>query len=262
MNATPPHPLPGKVAQASRLHVHARLDCRPHSLRPCCRAGCATLRAFTRVELLAVLAALALLGALALPAVTPARESGHRVACANNLRQLGRALVMYADENRGLFPERATLGRWPQRLSRYCADTNLLFCPSDARGMTFGFGAVNPADSAPRSYLINGWDDYFQRIPTNLSAMPVAGIPYPSATVALGEKDSNSGHFYMDYGIAGGDSTEVEHGRHSLNGVRQDGGSNHAMVDGSVQFLKYGLAFSPVNLWCVTELWRNAGVNP
>lgn len=216
--------------------------------------------AFTRLELAALLSALALLGSLALPAVTLPRESGHRVACANNLRQLGRALLMYAGENRDVFPERATANPWPGRLLRYYADTNLLVCPDDPRTMTFGAPGPIPANSAPRSYLINGWNDYFQSIPTNRGAMPVAGFLYPSATVAFGEKYSDSGHFYLDTTVYGADRTELEEGRHSLSGVRQDGGSNHAMVDGSVQFLKYGAAFSPVVLWCVTEPWRNAGV--
>lgn len=218
--------------------------------------------AFTRLELAALLAALALLGSLAHAAVSLPRESGHRVACANNLRQLGRALLMYADENRDVFPERATASPWPGRLLRYYTDTNLLVCPDDPRTTTFGAPGPIPVNSARRSYLISGWNDFFRVNPPNVSAMPVAGFLYPSATVAFGEKNSDSGHFYLDTTVYGADRTELEEGRHSLSGVRQEGGSNHAMVDGSVQFLKYGAAFSPVVLWCVTDPWRNAGVNP
>jgi prepilin-type N-terminal cleavage/methylation domain-containing protein len=49
----------------------------------------------TLVELLAVVAVIAVLVALLLPAVQAARESGRRVACANNLKQLATAVLLY-----------------------------------------------------------------------------------------------------------------------------------------------------------------------
>ena len=61
--------------------------------------------AFSLVELLVVIVIMAILGALVLPGLSRARESARRASCANNLRQMGIALKMYAGETaEGKFP--------------------------------------------------------------------------------------------------------------------------------------------------------------
>jgi prepilin-type N-terminal cleavage/methylation domain-containing protein/prepilin-type processing-associated H-X9-DG protein len=54
---------------------------------------------FTLIELLVVIAIIAILMAILMPALQRAREQGKRAACLNNLRQLGLAWNVYADEN-------------------------------------------------------------------------------------------------------------------------------------------------------------------
>src|SRR2546423_6442342 len=133
-------------------------------------------QAFTLIELLVVIAIIAMLAGMLLPALARAKEEGRRIACVNNIRQLGLSLRMYADDNEGLFPVRSTgkPPRWPGALRDGYKDLRLLVCPSDGPKPVSG-GGPDPADNAPRSYIINGWNDYFQATMTNFSMSTIIG---------------------------------------------------------------------------------------
>ena len=73
---------------------------RPHQFRPGLgrwRAG-RFLQAFTLIELLVVIAIIAILAAMLLPALSKAKQKAKQAACISNMRQIGIALVMYADD--------------------------------------------------------------------------------------------------------------------------------------------------------------------
>jgi type II secretory pathway pseudopilin PulG len=213
--------------------------------------------ALTRLEVLMVLAALGLLAAVALPALAGGKPRSDAAVCASNLRQLGMAVLMYSLEEDGYFPPRSSTNRWPQRLFKYYGNAATLRCPSDVPNpSTFGGPGTAPLDSAPRSFLFNGFSDYFGSTPTNGSVLSESALVYPAQTVLLGEKVGFSGHFWMDF-WTGDDYSELEQTRHGAQRAGPSGsGSNHAMADGGVRMLYFGQGLFPTNLWAVTDVWR------
>jgi len=61
-------------------------------------------RAFTLTDLLVLIAVLALLAIVTVPALAGVQNKGGRLECANNLRQIGMESMVYAHENKGWLP--------------------------------------------------------------------------------------------------------------------------------------------------------------
>jgi prepilin-type processing-associated H-X9-DG protein len=224
---------------------------------------------FTRTELLVVAGTLGLLLAVTFSALAGSRGAGQKAGCMNNLRRLGLAMLMYSAENGGKFPPRTIPNSWAERIRPYYKELNLLRCPAEVRNPRTYASSPFLGDSAPRSYICNGWNDYFYEQTASAwtllvaymatNSMAEAAFKWSAETIILGEKYSDVSHLYMDSLLpsSGNEVTEVDQGHHFKSSQQSNsGGSNYAFVDGSVRFLDYGQAFYPVNLWATVEAWR------
>ena len=99
-------------------------------------------RAFTLIELLVVIAIIAILAAILFPVFAQAREAARQTSCTSNTRQIGMALMQYAqDYDEGLVPNNdqvpgnpaSNQHNWTFFLQPYIKNDKVFLCPSSTR---------------------------------------------------------------------------------------------------------------------------------
>jgi len=129
-------------------------------------------RAFTLIELLIVVAILAILGAIVYVLLGGAREKSKQVVCISNLRQIGIAVAMYRSDydmkgGRGFPNVWQALGvpknPWQLYFGKYITDHRIHQCPDDPErpyNFSYAWCAWTPDDSPVRPVMPDTWLQY------------------------------------------------------------------------------------------------------
>ena len=201
--------------------------------------------AFTVIELLVVIAMVGLLGLLFLPVFAGARADARNAQCSDNLRQIGKAVPLYAADHSGRFPGcQHEPPSWVEGLEAYCAMENFV-CAEDAQEV----GELEKPATKKARGTGNGWrnkwsyalNDFLTPHPygaRNLDFSKIATVPSPSETMLFGEAAAEYqryDHFHFADEIENGFtpaafSEQVEVERHG-------GAANYLFVDGRVEGL-------------------------
>jgi prepilin-type N-terminal cleavage/methylation domain-containing protein/prepilin-type processing-associated H-X9-DG protein len=122
-------------------------------------------RGFTLIELLVVIAIIAILAAILFPVFAKARERATATACLSNEAQIGLALIAYADDHDGRFPQEHYQGNdrsWRDDLVGYFNNatsqtrkgvSSIYTCPSND---AWKAGVLDDTGRWPISYGYNG----------------------------------------------------------------------------------------------------------
>jgi prepilin-type N-terminal cleavage/methylation domain-containing protein/prepilin-type processing-associated H-X9-DG protein len=203
--------------------------------RPGSRSG------FTLIELLVVVAIVSLLAAILLPVFASVRERARALACLSNVRQIGLAYTLYAQDNDESLPlttdDRSS---WTDQCQPYIKTRALYRCPSDA---STDWDAPAEAKRRKSSYFLNlylsGTGGYGN----------LARIGAPAQVIYLAESVDNArgDHFHpADWGDTSEDGDSPGSGWDPAKQEpidvatrRHRGGANYGYVDGHVKWSRF-----------------------
>jgi len=150
---------------------------------------------FTLIELLIVIAIIAILASILLPALNKAREKAKALSCKNTMKTISSATVFYANDNCDFFP--VGLGAWGTLISLKYVPAIVMDCPSDL------------TRTPNVNYFAYAWNSY-KRQSVNyglLWNMHTGYLPSNYASWRMGKMNNPTLHVYVYDGETGTSTT-------------------------------------------------------
>jgi len=207
------------------------------------------------VELLVVIGIIAVLISILLPSLGKAREQARRAQCASNLRQLGMAMNIYADMNKGKLPMHKGGGSWlwdvpidtRDSLLTSGSDRKVLYCPSSVDRDVDGLWNYNPTYAVIGYFVLNKRHPYVPNAPpstdTGWPATPNVMSGGKEFQDRLAVKNAAEKELGMDanlsqnndfYRVTGGFKILPDHSNHIKASGSKPYGGNVLYLDGHV----------------------------
>ena len=215
-------------------------------------------RGFTLIELLVVIVIIAILAAILFPVFAAAREKARQTVCLSNLKQVGLATLMYAQDNDETYVHTEWGGDiddaheyyWGDMLQPYTKNWQMLVCPSAGKPLQFKTVVTTYSQQWSYNYGINDITDNTDACTPSgnngpdspgcnhigVAKHPMAAVTYPASTILIADNVPETGD---NGGVSilapSNNLTDLAHNRHEINWQLGHRDNRYLQVDGQSQ---------------------------